>query len=113
MEQKLVYDVGAFDGSDTAYYLSQGYRVVCIEATPALAEKLTERFAPEIEARKCVVLNIAVGDREEMVPFYTCGFQALNSFDKSRIESAGIAPQEITVPMRRFDSIREYLIFCV
>ena len=32
----LVIDVGMYDGADTAYYLSMGYRVLAVEANPAL-----------------------------------------------------------------------------
>jgi hypothetical protein len=28
---ELIYDVGLFDGADTAYYLYRGYRVVAID----------------------------------------------------------------------------------
>ena len=28
----LIYDVGLFDGGDTAYYLFRGYNVVAIDA---------------------------------------------------------------------------------
>lgn len=38
MDRDLVYDVGMHNGDDTAFYVSQGYRVVAIEADPAQAE---------------------------------------------------------------------------
>lgn len=105
MNSDLVYDVGGFDGADTAYYLSLGYRVLCVEATPTLAESLRLRFKNEIESGRCEVLNVAVGAQDGFLPFYTCGFGAMNSFDKSRMESAGFVTREISVPVRNFDSI--------
>lgn len=109
MNGELVYDIGAFDGADTAYYLSLGYRVLCVEATPTLAEGLRARFKSEIASGRCDVLNVAVGDQDGLLPFYTCDFGAMNSFDKSRIESAGLLVREISVPVRNFASIlQEY-----
>jgi FkbM family methyltransferase len=56
----LVYDVGMFNGDDTAYYLKKGFRVVGIEANPHLIPKLTERFVAEIEQKQLVIENVAV-----------------------------------------------------
>lgn len=33
----LIFDIGANNGDDTAFYLKKGFRVVAIEADPALA----------------------------------------------------------------------------
>jgi FkbM family methyltransferase len=107
VEERLIYDVGGFDGSDTAYYLSLGYRVVCIEATPSKAEEISRRFSREIADGRCRVLNVAVGEQEGIMPFYTCDFAALNSFDRSRIDSSGYVAHEMRVRVRPFDSIIE------
>ena len=48
MDPKLVYDVGAHRGEDTAYYLHQGFRVVGVKANPSMADHLRNRFASEI-----------------------------------------------------------------
>lgn len=36
----LIFDLGAHLGSDTAYYLARGFRVVAVEANPKLARQL-------------------------------------------------------------------------
>ena len=46
---KLVYDVGMCRGEDTEFYLNRGYRVVGVEANPALVKSLREKFATEQE----------------------------------------------------------------
>ena len=46
MDPRLVYDVGVHRGDDTAYYLHKGYRVVGVEADPAMADHLRDRFSP-------------------------------------------------------------------
>jgi FkbM family methyltransferase len=60
-EQDLVYDVGMFNGDDTAYYLHRGYRVVAIEAHPTLAEGGRHRFADAIRDGRLTILNVAIG----------------------------------------------------
>ena len=43
---ETVFDVGMFDGADTAYYLESGYRVVSVEANPVLVQRAEKTFAP-------------------------------------------------------------------
>lgn len=59
-DRKLIFDVGANDGSDTAFYLGLGFSVVSIEPNPRLAESLCERFAVEIGTGRVKVVNVAV-----------------------------------------------------
>ncbi|RWO56067.1 hypothetical protein [Mesorhizobium sp.] len=61
MDRDLVYDVGMHNGNDTAFYVSQGYRVVAIEADPAQAEAGRKRFAAEIEKGQVHVVEAAIG----------------------------------------------------
>src|SRR6266851_704020 len=106
MQNGLIYDVGGFDGADTAHYLKLGYRVLCIEAAPHLAAKITQRFYSEIAAGRCTVLNVAVGAREGILPFYICREdEALSSFDRSRLDGAGLTACETSVPVRPFLTI--------
>src|SRR5258705_4089288 len=42
---QLIYDVGAHEGQDTAFYLKKGFKVVAIEASPQLSAKLSEKFS--------------------------------------------------------------------
>jgi FkbM family methyltransferase len=46
----LVFDLGMHDGQDTAFYLSQGYRVVAVECNPRLVQDARRKFAREIAA---------------------------------------------------------------
>lgn len=105
---KRAYDIGGYDGSDTAHYLELGYNVVCVEASPDLAKKITEKFAGEIRDGRCVVLNIGVGNAEGTLPFYLSRNPIWNSFDREMAARAG-AVLEVAVPMRRLaDVITEY-----
>ena len=69
----LVYDVGMFNGDDTAYYLKKGFRVVGIEANPHLIPQLTERFSADIEQKRLVVENVAVAEVEGEVELFIAG----------------------------------------
>ena len=37
--KKLIFDIGMYDGSDTRYYLNEGFRVLAIEANPILVKR--------------------------------------------------------------------------
>lgn len=67
---KLVYDVGMFDGSDTARYLAMGFRVVAVEANPHYVEQAKQRFKSEISAGRLVVESAGVGKEPGSSPFY-------------------------------------------
>jgi FkbM family methyltransferase len=95
---QLVYDVGGYDGADTARYLDMGFRVLCIEAAPTLAAKIRARFEGN---ERCTVLNVAVGEKDGTLPFYVYPDSGgeLNSFQKRP------GSKEINVPVRTLRSI--------
>ena len=66
----LIYDIGLHVGNDTAYYLSEGYRVVAIEANPVLVEHCKQRFAGALENGTLRILPIGIAETEGMLPFY-------------------------------------------
>lgn len=66
----LVYDVGMFDGSDSAHYLSLGYRVVAVEANPHYVELARRRFADEIASGQFIIEACGVGETEGDAPFW-------------------------------------------
>ena len=105
MDEGLVYDVGGHEGSDTAHYLSLGYRVVCIEAAPNLAEQLVGRFRRQIADGTCRVLNVAIADVNGHLPFYLSSQPGFNSFDRSLAGRDGCHVSEVTVSARTFGSI--------
>jgi FkbM family methyltransferase len=55
-----IFDIGMFDGTDTAYYLSLGGRVVAVEANPLLVRRAEERFGAEIAAGQLTIVNCAI-----------------------------------------------------
>ena len=57
----LIYDVGLCDGGDTEFYLAKGFRVVAIEANPALVEAAKQRFARHIKEGRLTIVETAIG----------------------------------------------------
>ncbi len=66
----LIYDVGVNDGSDSEYYLSRGFKVVGVEASPPLAEALKAKFAKEIDRGRYTLLNVGVAEDAGIAEFW-------------------------------------------
>src|SRR5215831_9510764 len=99
----LIYDVGANNGDDTAYYLSRGFHVVAVEADPTLIEQARERFPDEIRRGRLELVNVAVGPQEEVARFWICeGKSEWNSFDRRIASREGRQCHPINVQCRPF-----------
>src|SRR5690349_6900888 len=70
---RTIFDIGMFDGADTAYYLDLGARVVAVEANPALVERAQLQFAKPIESGMLRVLNVAISQERGEVELTICG----------------------------------------
>jgi FkbM family methyltransferase len=71
-ESTVIYDFGANNGSNLAYYLMKAEKVVAVEANPILANLIKHKFAKEISAGRLVVENIVlvIKSSSGTVPFY-------------------------------------------
>lgn len=108
MDKNLVLDVGLNVGQDTAFYLSQGYRVVAIEADPTLAQANRERFRCEIEAGKLEILNVGIAQEEGLAEFWISeGRPQFNSFHRGIAARDGWPHHSIVVPTMRFATVLE------
>jgi FkbM family methyltransferase len=107
---KLIYDVGLFNGDDTAHYLSKGFNVVAIEADPVQAEKAGEKFKSFIEKGQLKILNIGVAAEDGEFDFYINEVQPeWNSFDLSIASRDGLPWHALKIKAKSFDNIlREY-----
>jgi FkbM family methyltransferase len=71
---KTVFDIGMYDGADTEYYLSEGHKVVAVEANPALVERAKARFPIELSSGQLVLVNAAVSmDSQQQVTLFISG----------------------------------------
>mmetsp|Transcript_3080 Transcript_3080/g.4795 ORF Transcript_3080/g.4795 Transcript_3080/m.4795 type:complete len:282 (+) Transcript_3080:90-935(+) len=84
----LVYDIGFNTGGDTFNYLSQGYRVVAVEANPYLVQKALNRsdafFSSAIKNNALHLLGVGIGYQgERSLKFYVNTLAVWSSFEKS------------------------------
>lgn len=112
MVEDLIYDVGMCDATDTDFYLKKGFRVVAIEANPALARQAAERFSAAIASGRLTVLNLVISESDDRVSFYVSrtnpGWStALAGFAESMATRRGGRFETIEVESRRFESILE------
>lgn len=56
----LIYDIGMHRGEDTEFYLRKGFRVVAVEADPALASAARERFGAFLGDERLVIVEGAI-----------------------------------------------------
>ncbi len=114
MDVPLIYDVGAHDGDDTAFYLKKGFSVVAIEASPELCSHLHERFAREVASKTLRILNLAIAEKAGEVTLYINDRLSIwntttPEFEKRNAVGGAPSSRRIKVPSAPLDSvIREY-----
>ncbi len=107
MKADLIYDVGLHNGTDTAYYLHKGFRVVAIDANPVLVAAAQHRFRTEIASGRLTILNIGIAEQEGTLSFWVNEANDLqSSFSEERAKRYGPC-HEIRVPCVRFSSVLE------
>ncbi len=105
----LIFDVGAHKGEDSDFYLKLGYRVVAIEANPALADNLRKRFSDEIRVGRYMLVDKAIGTIDEKVSFYinkkVSVWGTADPGWADRNTGLGAESEEVTVQSVRFSEI--------
>lgn len=72
----LIFDLGVFEGQDSAFYLAKGFRVVGLEAHPDYAGRARETFAQEIAEGRYVLVERALwSEADKVLPLYLRGEQ--------------------------------------
>lgn len=104
----VVFDVGFNLGQDTAFYLSQGYRVLAVEADPTLAENARNKFGGEILAGRLEILNVGIAAKEGLADFWICEEKPeFNSFHRAIAARDSYSHKRIQVSVLPFDAIIE------
>ena len=104
----LIYDLGVWNGDDSAYYLHKGFRVVGVEASPLLIPKLRERFAREIAHGRYQLVPAGIAADEGTAEFWVCDdWPEWSSFDRSIASRKGFRHHSVPVPTVRFASLLE------
>lgn len=102
----LIYDVGMHFGDDTAFYLSQAFRVIGIEGNPEIAAKARDRFSKEIQSGQLTIVNAGIAETSGTAPFWVCEENSTwNSFHEKIAARNGMKHHSINIPTRRFREI--------
>ncbi|MDB5452908.1 MAG: methyltransferase, partial [Caulobacteraceae bacterium] len=72
MSKRVIYDFGANNGDDVAYYLLKAEKVVAVEANPSLANRIRERFSGPLADGRLFVENcvLSAEPTASAVPFH-------------------------------------------
>jgi FkbM family methyltransferase len=100
-----IYDVGLFDGADTAYYLFRGYNVVAVDANPLMIEKARSRFHKHIEASRLTLLNVGIGATPGTATFWISDNPEWSSFDRTIASRNGMAHRPLSISVVPFSQI--------
>ena len=104
----LIFDVGLNVGQDTEFYLSQGYRVLAVEADPVLAEAARKKFDRQIQEVSLEILNVGIADRDGFADFWICEEKPeFNSFHRTIAARDSYSHRCIQIPVLRFEKIIE------
>ena len=107
-QANLIYDIGAHNGDDTAWYLQQGYHVVAVEANPLLTQELEKRFSNAIQQGTLTVLPVAVTEKDnETISFFISREDWRSSTNKSLAERDGVVVQTTPMPTTRLSTLFE------
>jgi FkbM family methyltransferase len=66
----LIFDIGMHNGDDSDYYLKKGFRVIAIEANPALCALAAKRFREAVASRRLTICNIGIAPVRGELSFY-------------------------------------------
>ncbi len=101
----LIYDVGLYDGGDTAYYLFRGYNVVAIDANPLMIERARVRFSKEILAKRLTLLNVGISETSGTATFWISDNPEWSSFDRTIASRDGTAHRSVSVSTVPFSQL--------
>jgi FkbM family methyltransferase len=63
---KLIYDIGAHNGSDTEFYLKKGFQVIAIEPNPHSCHEIIKRLGSYLDSGQLILREYAVSDENEL-----------------------------------------------
>jgi FkbM family methyltransferase len=108
MMRDHIFDLGMNNGDDTAFYLSQGYKVVAVEANPIMVELGRRRFWKELDSGKLQILNVGISQTDGFGEFWICEEKPqFSSFVRESAARDSHQHYRITVPTLRPASLFE------
>src|SRR3974390_470252 len=70
MQDSLIFDIGCHRGEDSDFYLKKGFRVIAVEANPALCGELRQKFSDQIADGSFVLVEKAIAEQAGEVEFF-------------------------------------------
>jgi FkbM family methyltransferase len=70
---KTIFDFGMCDAADTVYFLEEGFKVVAVEANPALVQNVNSVIGHYIESGQLQIINAAISTNNNPVELTICG----------------------------------------
>ena len=111
MERDLVFDVGVNNGEDTAHYLRRGFRVVGVDANPAMVACCERRFEREIRDGRLILLNAGLAPEEGVATFFVSEGNGgvWSSLDPALASRGDLATHSVAVQARSLSGlVQEY-----
>jgi FkbM family methyltransferase len=68
----FIFDIGMDECQDTDFYLKKGFRVVAVDANPAVCAAAQKRYATEIATEQLTVVNKAISTTSDPLIFHVC-----------------------------------------
>ena len=96
----LIFDLGMHNASDTRFYLNKGFKVVALEANPALVDAAKLNLSAEYETGQLTIVPCALWNKggEEISFFLNAEKDDWSSAFKGWAEKGGHVTTEIRVP---------------
>ena len=104
-EKKLIIDCGAHMGQDSSYYLTSGYKVLAIDASPSLSERMKTVFASAIERKDFSIINVAISKEAGEISFFESTESVWNSAKLEIANRHNCLQTKITVDSLRLSDI--------
>ncbi|QOV89433.1 FkbM family methyltransferase [Humisphaera borealis] len=81
-EKRSAVDIGAHRGEVTGELLAQGFRVIAVEPQGWLADRLSQRFAAEIESGQFVLERCAASDKQGTAILHVGSASTISSLEE-------------------------------
>ncbi|MGF1534617.1 MAG: FkbM family methyltransferase [Bernardetiaceae bacterium] len=106
MDKSLIFDIGFHKGEDTRHYLSEGYRVIAVEANPLLVSAGQRKFSQQIASGQLTLLNVGIADHNQKLTFWVNEHRSeWSSFDQAIGCRHGTACHAVEVTCIRTDDL--------
>lgn len=105
MQDNLIFDVGMYNGDDTAYYLNKGYDVIAVDANPYFINSAKILFKRYLSQNRLVLLNYAISDKEGKVELNISKMGEWSSLNFSISNRESLHQEKIEVQSRKISSL--------